>query len=173
MITQAQWDSLLVYKPSDFHYPDDLEYDLVSALDAFSLLIGQKMTIISDYRAGDEREHGQGRAADSTFAKGDPVEIFETAFNSGLFNGVGIYINELNAVSYHFDVRPVTIRATEPDRWGGIITHPLDLTIGQHVKMIEYVAAETVIDIIKKNTIGLTIGAIGLIALYLYLNRRR
>jgi len=69
----------------------------------------------------------------------------------GLFNGVGIYINEQNVASFHFDTRPETIRDDEPDRWGGVITHPYSTDVGDHVRQTEYVAADVVLGIIKKN----------------------
>jgi hypothetical protein len=168
-LTAAQWNSLVYLRPSDFKKPEGLQFSIVSALDRFIGKIGSRPVILSDYRPDDPRTHGQGIAIDTTWPGASPVTVYGKALSFSDFGGVGIYVNELGVASFHFDTRQDTIRTDEPDRWGGIITHPLDATTGEHVRRTEYVAANIVLDILKKKGFLPIIGLIVLgLAIYLF-----
>ena len=169
-VTPQQWQSLIYLKPSEFKHPDGLQYSILSALDRFISIIGSRPIILSDYRPGDPRYHGQGLAIDTTWPGRDPLEIWNAAIDSGLFTGLGIYINELNIASFHFDTRPRDDGT--PAQWGGVITHPLDASTGYHVRQTYYVTAMEVIEIIKKKGTVLLIGFC-VLGLLIYLNTRR
>lgn len=154
MLTATQWQALIFLRPSDFKNPDGLDYSIVSALDRFTGRIGARPLVLSDYRAGDPGQHGQGRAIDVVWPELDPLEIHQAAMTSGLFTGIGLYVNEAGAVSFHLDTRTDTLRDGAPDRWGGVITHPLNALTGEHERRTEYVAADIVIDILKKKGAG-------------------
>lgn len=150
MITQQQWSSLQRVKRSWFKYPDNLDWSIVSAFDRFAVSVGVNAQVISDYRPGDPRQHGQGRAIDSVWAGLDPLAINSKALASGLFSGVGIYSNEQGVASHHFDTR--TDRTTgNPAVWGGLITHPFDPEKNSNVKTITYVGMAQVVDFLKKS----------------------
>lgn len=171
MLTAEQWSSLVHLGPSDFQRPDGLQYGIVKALDQFISRIGSKPVILSDYRPGDPKEHGHGLAIDTTWPGQDALYIRSQAMNNWPnFTGVGLYINEQGAVSFHFDQRQDTIRRSAPDRWGGIITHPFDEATGAHKKIIDYVGMDVVVDLVKKNSIPVVI-ALGIIGAIAYLTR--
>lgn len=171
MITEEQWDSLVHLRPSDFQHPEALDFSIVQGLDQFISHIGSKPIILSDYRPGDPKEHGQGRAIDTTWPGQDSLYIRSQAMAFyPRFTGVGIYINEQGAVSFHFDTRQQTIRSSAPDRWGGLITHPYDETTTAHQKVIDYVSMDAVVDLVKKNVGPVVIG-LAITALLIYLKR--
>ncbi len=173
MLTDRQWDSLIYLRPSDFKRPDGLQFSIVQALDRFIGKIGSRPEILSDYRPGDPLTHGDGLAVDTTWPGVDSLRVYSKAIAFPAFQGVGVYINELGVVSFHFDTRLKTIRIDEPDRWGGVITHPLNTATGQYVRRTEYVGASTVLDMIKKKSI-VTIIFLGLCGygIYLYISRK-
>ncbi len=173
MLSVAEWNSLIYLKPSDFKRPDGLQFSIVQALDRFTGKIGSRPQILSDYRPGDPLTHGAGLAVDTVWPGVDSLRVYNKAINFPAFHGVGVYINELGAVSFHFDTRPKTIRIDEPDRWGGVITHPLNTATGQYVRRTEYVGASTVLDMIKKKSIGMIIFlALCGYGTYLYISRK-
>lgn len=172
MLTPQQWKTLLYLKPSDFKNPDGLQYSVVNELDKFISHIGSRPVILSDYRDNDPKEHGQGTAIDTTWPGVEPLTVHDKAMKWPGFTGVGIYVNEQGITSFHFDTRSHTIRPNEPDRWGGIISHPLDSQTGDTVRQTEYVAANTVIEMLKKKEVGLIILlAISGLILYHYTRR--
>lgn len=173
MLSVAEWQSLVYLKPSDFKRPDGLQFSIVQALDRFIGEIGSRPVILSDYRPGDPLTHGAGLAVDTTWPGVDSLRVYNKAIAFPAFHGVGVYINELGVVSFHFDTRLKTLRIDEPDRWGGVITHPLNTATGQYVRRTEYVGASTVLDMIKKKSIGMIIFlALFGYATYLYISRK-
>lgn len=171
-MTTQQWRSLLHLKPSEFKNPDGLHFSVVHALDQFIGHIGSRPTILSDFRKDDPRTHGQGRAIDTFWPGVDSVRIHSQALKFPPFKGVGIYVNETGQVSFHFDTRESTRRDEGPDRWGGVISHPVDSQTGQHVRQTEYVGANIVLDIIKKKEVVLIMGLAFLgFVLYRYISR--
>jgi hypothetical protein len=171
-LTSEQWKSLLYFRPSDFKKPEGLRFSIVSALNRFVGQIGSRPVILSDYRPGDPKTHGQGMAIDTSWPGVDPLVVHKKAMANPEFGGVGVYVNELGAASFHFDTRQTTIRDYGPDRWGGIITHPLDAATGEHVRRTEYVGANIVLDILKKKGV-LPIIALSVLGLIVYLFMRR
>ncbi len=156
MLTASQWNEMLYLKPSDFKHSDGLQYSIVKNLDRFIGLVGSMPVILSDYRENDPKTHGKGIAIDTTWAGINPIEILKLAESSQKFGGIGVYINEADAVSFHFDTRPFKING-EPARWGGIITHPYDNDTGDHIRRTEYVGMSLVTDLIKKKEVGVII----------------
>lgn len=155
MLTSEQWNSLLYLKPSDFQHPDGMQFSVVSALDQFIGRIGVKPQLLSDYRAGDLRQHGKGLAVDTYWPGQDPAAINQAAINSQLFSGIGVYVNEGGVASHHFDTR-LERSLSNPATWGGIITHPLNPDTNQVQEAINYVGMADVLDLIKKNAGGAT-----------------
>jgi hypothetical protein len=173
MPTTAEWNSLIYLKPEDFSgkNPDGLRFSILQKLDRFIHTVGSRPVILSAYRPGDPKAHGYGEAIDTTWPGQDPLKINQMALDSGLFKGVGIYVNEIGAASHHFDDWDKRT-GTDPATWGGIITHPIDSTSGQHVRVTQYVTMTDVVTIIKKklwqvatSPVGLLLAALLLIGL--------
>jgi hypothetical protein len=150
MITGDQWNSLIHLKRADFHYPDKLEWSIVRALDIFISQVKSRPIILDDYRPGDPRQHGKGRAVDTTWPGADAVDINRRAIASRLFSGIGIYVNPAGAGSHHFDTRTDHTPA-QPATWGGIIEHPFDEATNKNQKQIEYTTMQRVVDLLKKS----------------------
>ena len=168
MLTDSQWNSLLHLHPGDFQHPDGLQFSIVSALDRFIGQIGAKPEILSDYRAGDPRQHGKGLAIDTAWPGQNPLELNQAALDSHLFSGVGIYVNPAGVASHHFDTR-VERSVDAPARWGGIIEHPTQAN-GSVGTTIDYTTMQAVIDQIKKNLGGaMNVGMMVLIGIGLWL----
>jgi hypothetical protein len=166
-LTPDQWKSLLHLKPSDFKRPEQLQFSIVQALDRFISIIGSKPVIVSDYRPGDPRQHGLGLAIDTTWPGQDPVIVNSKALESRLFSGIGIYWNDVNVASHHFDTR-TNRTTTNPARWGAYITHPYDQASGGHVAKYEYTTMETILEMVKKKGVPIALSLIGF-GLLLYL----
>jgi hypothetical protein len=175
-VTAQQWNSLIHLKPSDFKYPDRLEFSIVQALDRFISLVGSRPIILSDWRpVGEERpgsQHPLGTATDSTWPGQDPVRINSLALQSGLFSGVGIYWNDVNVASHHLDTR-TNRSVSHPATWGAYITHPFDQATGGHVTKYEYTVMDTILEMIKKKAVPITLSLIGFaLLLYLMMNMK-
>lgn len=174
MPTAAEWQSLIYLKPQDFtgKNPDGLRFSILQKLDQFVALVGSRPVILSAYRPGDPRAHGFGQAIDTTWPGQNPLDVNQKAVNSGLFKGIGIYVNELGAASHHFDDWDQRT-GSDPDTWGGIINHPINSDTGQHVRTTQYVGMQQVVDIIKKklyqvatNPVVLLLAGLTIIALW-------
>jgi len=152
MILSKQWASLLFLEPSFFQYPYEMDFSIVSALDRFIELVGSMPLNLSDYRPGDPRQHGLGRAIDTTWPNRDPLEIWNLARQSHLFSGLGIYLNDRDVVSFHFDTR-ADRTPDDPALWGDFITHSFDESTNSSVRQDEYTIAASVIDVIKKKSL--------------------
>lgn len=139
------WQFIKNITPSDFNYPEALEFSIVQALDKFIDIIGSKPMVLSDYRPYDPKKptsrHARGKAIDTTWPGADPIVVWDKALESGLFGGLGIYVNPDKAVSFHFDSRDKKADGSVY-KWGGIITRPA----GQ--KKIEYTGASVVLKMI-------------------------
>jgi len=122
--------------------------------------------ILDDYRPGDPRQHGQGTAIDTTWPGADPVGLYNLAVGSRLFNGIGIYLNEKEQVSFHFDTR-ADRTPDNPALWGDFITYPYNPDTKTHVRRDEYTSAQMVIDVLKKKT-TIAIVAVAALAFALY-----
>jgi len=155
MLTDDQWNSLLYLKSSDFQHPEGMQFSIVGALDQLIGQIGSKPQLLSDYRAGDPRQHGKGLAVDTYWPGQDPTVINQAALDSHLFSGVGVYVNEGGVASHHFDTR-VDRTVINPATWGGLITHPVNPDTGQAQEAINYVSMADVLEVIKKNIGGAT-----------------
>jgi hypothetical protein len=147
-MTDQEFKALKVLKKSDFNFPEKMKYGIVAGLDYLLQSTGWPYEILSDYRPYDAKnpnsQHYFGRAIDVFFPGIDPLAAYDTIKKSDLFDGIGVYVNEAGVVSYHLDTRGF------PAGWGGVITRPIDPDTGRSVKRIDYVSAETVLNIIKK-----------------------
>lgn len=162
MISQAQWNSLLWLKPTHFKNSDKLTWPVVRNLDAVISKIGSRPVILSDWRPyeterGGIQQHFEGTAIDHVWPGQDPLFVWQVLRDSNLFTGLGIYINEVGAVSFHTDNRTGRT-VTNPALWGNFIEYPFDPAQGKNVRKDNYVGAELVIDAIKKK--GTTVGLI-------------
>jgi hypothetical protein len=134
---------LRFFKPTDFRFPDKLEHDTVLSLDYFSQIIGTKAVVISDWRSYDEAnpnsQHPLGKAVDVVFPEQTDSEyVYNEALASGLFGGVGIYVNEYGAVSFHLDVR------SELATWGGVYSQ-----VGME-RAVRYTTADAVLALLPE-----------------------
>ena len=152
-----------------FRYPEKMNVQIINALDQFVGQVGSKPQILSDYRPNDPRQHGIGNAVDTVWNGVDPLGVWNKALASQLFSGLGIYINEKNIVSFHFDVRPDR-HPSNPAIWGDKIAYVYDPILKDHVRRDEYTTASTIIDILKKNSL-IAIAAILLFAGYMIIRR--
>lgn len=145
MITAQQWQSLVNLKKSDFDYPDNLAWEVVRRLDALISDLHTRPQILSDYRPpnGVASQHPNGWAIDTAWSIA-PEVVYQAADRMFPDGGVGVYVNEVGGVSFHFDTRG------KRARWGGIITRPVDPDTLQHVKKIEYVGLDRVLELVKK-----------------------
>lgn len=172
------WNSVQNYKRSDFAYPDKLQLSIVDSLDRFTSQTGLKAQILDDYRAytpgNPDSRHAHGDALDLFFPGKDPLGVLAAAEGSGLFDGIGIYLNERGAVSFHFDKRGSRAR------WGSLITPELTAA-GEPIRKNNYTTLEAVvakiseltgraIETVKKNPIPIFL-AIG--ALLFLLSKKR
>lgn len=154
----SDWTGLLYLKPSDFKNPDMMDVSIVRALDRFIGMVGSKPTVISDYRPGDPRQHGKGRAVDVVFYGLDPAYVIATAQASKLFKGIGLYQNEVGAESYHFDTRIDSIAdPNRPNMWGAFIRTVVDPATNQAKRVYEYLNSpaglQTVLVALKKKVL--------------------
>jgi hypothetical protein len=167
MISQTQWGSLLNLTPEMFRRPDGLNFGIVQALDQFITIVGSRPVILSDFRPGDPKQHGRGDAIDAWWSNGiDPTVIWERALASRLFHGLGVYLNEIGAVSFHFDKR-IERTPSDPALWGDLISHSHDADTGAVVRTDNYTTAQAVLDEIKKKRpVGVIVIAAILFALW-------
>lgn len=98
------WKSVKHFRPSEFKYPDELDRNLVRALDRFRELCGKPIVVHSDYRPDDGGQHGLGEAADVHVKDMHVIDQFLMAERSGLFVGIGVYPN-WNSPGLHLDIR--------------------------------------------------------------------
>ncbi len=158
-ITSAQWNSLLYLKRSDFRYPDAMQPEPVQFLDQLTGIIGSRPQILSDYRPGDPRQHGQGKAIDTAWPGQDSERILNAIRTQKVWCGIGIYINDQGAVSFHTDTRSDR-HPENPATWGGLISHPFDANTGQNKKVIDYTTLARVLDVVKKKGAGIALSLI-------------
>lgn len=115
----VQWSNVRNYSRVDFAYPDKLDNSIVAALDRFTATTGFKAKILDDFRAytagNPNSRHAWGDAVDVYFPGADSLAVLAAAESSGLFDGLGIYLNERGAVSFHFDKRGSRAR------WGAFV----------------------------------------------------
>lgn len=167
MLTVNQWASLLHLLPTDFEHPEKMEWSIVKALDDFIGILRSKPSIISDYREPQrgekESQHHHGRAVDCVWPSLDPLQVGDTARSARLFNGLGIYKNEQDAVSFHFDTREER-DVHDPALWSGDITHPYDAELGTHIKVITYYAWSVVVEYLKKKVLATSVIVVSVLA---------
>lgn len=164
-----QFQNCLYLTSKMFRYPDKMSNQIINTLDQFIGQVGSLPTILSDYRPGDPRQHGSGKAVDVVWPEIDPLIIWQKARAAQLFSGLGIYLNEQNAVSFHFDVRSDR-HPSSPALWGDTIKIVYDATLKEHLRVDEYTSADTIVDIIKKKSV--TAGVILLLLLAGYMITR-
>ena len=159
-MASTNWNSLKMLDRRAFNYPDSMHDSILTSLDLFSLQIDSVPLMLDDYRPGDPRQHGLGRAVDVTYPDRDSLFVWNAALDSQLFSGLGIYLNEAGAVSFHFDTR-VDRTGENPARWGSFI----------EAQVNNYVGAGLVIDAIKKKG-WLVLPLIGLVIWLLWRGKR-
>lgn len=167
MLTLNQWNSLLHLFPTDFRHPERMQWSVVKAMDDFIGIVKAKPIILSDYREPQptekESQHHHGLAIDPYWPDLDPIEIWNAARAARLFHGLGIYKNEEDAVSFHFDTREDRT-VDNPALWSGDIVHPYDPATRRHYKLISYYAWSYVVEYLKKKRVVIS-GIVGLAAL--------
>lgn len=150
---------------SDFKYPDRLDFKAVQGLDKLTGILKSRPVVLSDWRAPDPEspnsQHQYGKAIDTTWPGTDPELVISEAEKLDLFGGLGLYVNEAGTVSFHFDSRAMKASG-EPARWGGVITHPYDVALQEHVRRTEYVGIGIVAEMIKKKGLLILIALAGL-----------
>lgn len=142
---------MIQFNPQDFQFYDRLEPGLLESLTNFANDLGVKPTILSDWRPFDQdnpnSRHNVGDAVDLVVPGRDPLEVWAVAERHFPAGGVGVYLNERGAVSFHVDTRG------NKARWGALITPAVDPDTGQAFRRYEYVAATPVLARIEE---GLT-----------------
>lgn len=169
--------SSLYLSETDFRHPDKMSPLTVSSLDRMVGLVGSKPNIISDWRPYDPESpnsrHYYGDAVDTAWPGVDPLTVLNLAFESQLWTGIGIYLNDQNAVSFHFDNRP-GVSPTNPSKWGAFITHPYDPLKQANVQNNQYTTMQAILDVLKKKGIGMSVLLITFaFAIYLYMTSKR
>jgi hypothetical protein len=127
----------------NFKYPNKVEPRLKRYLKVVSLFLDVEPIILSDYREGDPRTHGKGMAVDTYWPNIDPLIVLEKVKELDLFGGVGIYLNEKDVVSFHFDIR-------EHKEDGDIYSWGCFITSQNGNREYNYVAMNLVVDKIKQ-----------------------
>lgn len=139
----VDWSRIINLRRSALSRPDGMQHTIVEALDQFIRIIGSQPQILSDYRPNDlDSQHSKGLAIDAYWPGKDSLSIWNAARASQLFSGLGIYLNEHNVVSFHFD-RRTDRTTTKPALWGDFITH--DATGS---RKDNYTTAEAVLNVI-------------------------
>ena len=111
----TDWSKVKHFKPSEFTYPDQLDPLLIYSIDALRSAAGRPIKINSDYRPGDQGQHGIGKAVDVVISGLHVVDQFLLAEKTRLFAGIGIY-PFWNRPGIHVDVR--SLKPHEPAaRW--------------------------------------------------------
>lgn len=166
MIAREQWKSLLHLTPDYFRYPDQMVFDVVYGLDLAISSVGAKPINLSDYRPGDPRQHGLGRAVDVCWPDSDPLSVWQKLLALKVFSGLGIYLNDQGVVSFHVDTRLDRI-PDNPALWGDFITYPYNPDTKTHVRADQYTTADAVIEVLKKKSVTL-IGVLVICGFVLY-----
>lgn len=143
-----------------FEYPVQIHEDTLRAFNEFvGILANADIRVLSDYRPGDPRQHGQGRAIDFEVPNIEPLYVWELLRKARLFSGRGIYLSDKNAVSFHVDTR--TDRTVDdPAIWGDVITHGVDPETGLEVRTDHYTTSFEVEGLLRhmKDWNGLMLG---------------
>jgi hypothetical protein len=162
------WSDFKILKRDDFKYPDKLDISVVFGLDELSKRLGVHPIILSDYRPGDTKQHGQGTAIDFYMPDYDPIRILNEIKAMRYFHGYGMYLNEKNVVSFHVDMRSDR-SADNPATWGAYINPDSDGN-----REYNYVALANVLESVKAifggnstTTIIICLLAIGFILSYM------
>ncbi len=116
-IIATNWSVISYYQPGDFKHPEKLDFELVGGLNNLAYILGVKASILSDFRLGDEGQHGRGRAIDFAYPTVDSMTVLDAIRNMKHFSGYGMYVNERGVFSFHVDTR--TDRSPDnPATWG-------------------------------------------------------
>lgn len=117
--------SLQRFGAYEFEFPDRLDNRLLHMADAMVVqeterIPGLVFIVHSDFRPGDDKEHGMGRALDGHFEAGDgrilPAEkqfFMAIRYN---FSGVGFY-PYWHRPGIHVDVRPLLLTGRKATWW--------------------------------------------------------
>lgn len=174
MIPVTAWQKLRFYNQEDFSHPEKLDKSIVNAIDDLTGIIGEKGVVLSDWRlfSADRpgSQHPLGRAIDIYFP-GDPLVNLNLIRHSRLFSGIGIYLNEKGATSFHLDTR--TDRTVDdPATWGGFISPNQTDSENEPTRQTTYTGLQQVIDVLSKSTTGQAV-VVGLAALAFYFLLKR
>ena len=121
----------------------DVDVRLIRYTELLAKLLDTTPVILSDYREGDKGQHGLGKAVDVYWPDLDPLEVLEYVMGLNIFGGIGIYLNEKGAVSFHFDIRSHKADGSIAT-WGCFITHP------NGKKCMNYTTMDAVVKRIKE-----------------------
>lgn len=171
MISAQDWLTIKNFSPATIPDSEKMDISIVKALDAFTSAYGVAPVFIDTWRpfvAGNPVWHNQGIAVDVAYPGRDPLDVLQAAESSGLFDGIGIYRNELGAVSFHFDKRGYRAR------WGAEITHKVDPATGKTVQNNAYTTLESIVALLGKKKVLLTGGGlVAILVLFLLLLKKR
>lgn len=175
MASESTWQSLRYLNRELFTHPEMLRDSILVALDAFlAARAGApawlRFQILSDGRPNERRssQHYQGRAVDLVWPQLAPLTVWNELQGAQLFSGLGVYLNELGAVSFHVDTRPERT-VSNPALWGALIAPGTN-----GARDYSYTDSLTVVNEIlkKKSALLLPALALGGLALWLVLRRR-
>lgn len=115
MNSSTDWSKVEFFDKNEFEYPDRLDPLLIYSLDALRKAAGKPIKINCDFRPGDDKQHGIGKAADIVIKGLSVVDQFLIAEKTRLFSGIGLYPFS-NTPGIHIDIR--TLQPHEPGaRW--------------------------------------------------------
>lgn len=116
--------SLKRFKRQEFDHPEMMDTRVLTMLDAMvieetRLKPGLKFIVHSDYRPGDPKEHGRGRAVDGHFEMhGFVLPVIEQFIMAARYqwSGIGLY-PYWNYPGIHVDLMPLTLLARRRLWW--------------------------------------------------------
>lgn len=110
------------FRPEEFNHPDLIDHRVVEMLEAMRRQVpGVIITINSDVRIGDPKEHGRGRAVDFVIRdartkKALPIVKQFLLMVRFFWTGIGIYPS-WNEPGVHGDLRPRTMSGKRALWW--------------------------------------------------------
>lgn len=105
------WSKLRWFVPQEFRHPGEMNWSLLTMLDALRERLGIPLVPTSDFRPGNAGAHGRGLAVDlrahSNYVR---LRIVKEALNMG-FPRIGVYNRHI-----HLDIDD----SLPPGMWGGV-----------------------------------------------------
>ena len=92
-----EWSQIKNFRPAEFNHPDSLDPKLIRWLDRARQIAGIPFEITSDFRPGDPRAHGLGKAVDIRARSSRARKLIVEGLLAAGFNRIGIYDKHIHA----------------------------------------------------------------------------